>query len=383
MVPNKISDYPVSGQRFTVHYSLTGNEQEAMEKARTICIEQTVEFPEEHVPAGMIREHVFGRIESLEIQTSGKYRASISYAVETAGDELPQLLNVIFGNSSIKPGIRVEALDLPETLQTIFRGPRFGRQGLRDYLQIPKRPIICTALKPMGLSAEGLAELAYQFAKGGIDIIKDDHSLADQPFAGFEERVQRCAEAVRRANRETGLHAVYMPNITTSFSKTLSRARFAKQQGAGAWIVSPGLTGLDVMRELSQDPDTALPMFFHPALLGTFVTHPDHGFSHSFLFGQLPRLAGADAVIFPHYGGRFPFSPENCREIIQGTETDMGAIQPIFPSPGGGLRLDQVPELLDFYGSDVVLLIGGDLFSRGPNLVENCRYLRELVEKNL
>jgi ribulose-bisphosphate carboxylase large chain len=60
---------------------------------------------------------------------------------------------------------------------------------------------------------------------------------------------------------------------------------------------------------------------------------------------------------------------------------DMGTSKSIFPGPGGGLRLDQVPELLDFYGSDMVLLIGGDLFSRSPDLVANCRYLREKIEK--
>jgi ribulose-bisphosphate carboxylase large chain len=29
--------------------------------------------------------------------------------------------------------------------------------------------------------------------------------------------------------------------------------------------------------------------------------------------------------------------------------------------PAGGMTLDRVPEILDFYGADFMLLIGGDL----------------------
>ena len=111
---------------------------------------------------------------------------------------------MVFGNSSIKPGIRVEHLDLPESFLRSFKGPRFGRDGLRRLLKVPKRPLLSTAIKPMGLSCTELADLAYRFALGGMDMIKDDHGLTDQCCSPFEERVERCAEAVNRASRETG-----------------------------------------------------------------------------------------------------------------------------------------------------------------------------------
>ena len=55
-----------SGDRFSVTYRLFGTEKEARSKAEDICIEQTVEFPADEVPEGVIRDHVFGRIESFE-----------------------------------------------------------------------------------------------------------------------------------------------------------------------------------------------------------------------------------------------------------------------------------------------------------------------------
>jgi ribulose-bisphosphate carboxylase large chain len=69
---------------------------------------------------------------------------------------------------------------LSPTLLGQFLGPRFGAAGLREVLGVPRGPLLCTALKPMGSTVAALAEMAYAFAKGGIDIIKDDHGLANQ-----------------------------------------------------------------------------------------------------------------------------------------------------------------------------------------------------------
>jgi ribulose-bisphosphate carboxylase large chain len=50
-----------------------------------------------------------------------------------------------------------------------------------------------------------------------------------------------------------------------------------------------------------------------------------------------------------------------------------------FPSPGGGMTLDRVQEIVEFYGNDVALLIGGDLH-RGDNLAETAAGFRVAVE---
>lgn len=126
------SNFKLSGDRFSVVYRLTGNEKEAYAKAQDICLEQTVEFPGELVPDGMIRDEIVGRIESFEVCDTGSYKAVISYAAETASNEFTQLLNVVFGNISIKPGICVEQLRLSPSLLRNFKGPRFGREGLRN-----------------------------------------------------------------------------------------------------------------------------------------------------------------------------------------------------------------------------------------------------------
>lgn len=417
----------ISGERFLAIYRLTGSEKEAWAKAQDLCLEETVEFPEELIPPGMIREHVFGRIEEFtpypdltedgnqgsgsemsEVslpagvgraaaqpmgeagepksgsrqnqQTGQSYRVVISFAVETADQELTQLLNVLFGNISLKPGFCLEHLELPETLLKNFQGPRFGREGLRAWLGVPKRPLLFTALKPMGLSAEELANLAYKLALGGIDIIKDDHGLTNQVFAPYADRVALCAKAVEKANRETGQNCIYVANVTAPAAEVFGRAKLAKKAGARGLMAAPALIGWDTLRQLADDDQLALPIFSHPAFLGSFVTSRENGIGHAALFGQITRLAGADATIYPNFGGRFSFSPAECAQIALGTSVPMGHLKPIFPCPGGGMSLESVPAMLQSYGNEVIFLIGGGLFKAGPDIVQNCRYFRELAE---
>lgn len=391
----------LSGARLTVEYTIRGDSSEARKKAEDLCVEQTVEFPPELLSAGSCSEELLGRIEQYEPvppasaeqrgQAGGAseaapaaaehYRALISFPAETAAGELLQLLNVVFGNSSIKPGIRVTALSLPSQLTASFRGPRFGQSGLRTRLGVADRPLICTALKPMGLSAAELAEQAYAFASGGIDIIKDDHGLTDQSFAPFAERLERCTAAVARANRESGGRAVYAPNVTAPAPVLRERAVAAGQAGAGALLLSPFLVGLDSVRAIADDDAVDLPILVHPAFSGSFVTSPDSGIEHGVLYGTVMRLAGADATIFPNYGGRFSFSREECISIADACSAELGGLKPIFPAPGGGMTTDRRDDMLEVYGREFVLLIGGGLHRRGPDLADNARHFVSLIQR--
>ena len=371
----------LSDERFVVHYQvLAANASEARTRTQGICLEQTVELPEALLGQDDLREKIIGRVEKLDEIAPGQYQAAISYAIETTAFEFTQFLNVIFGNTAMQTGIRVLRLDMPDSLLKEFPGPRFGQAGLRWLVGVDSRPLLCTALKPMGLSAEDLATLAQQIALGGVDIIKEDHGLTDQPFARFSDRVARCAEAIRRANSQTEYHCLYVPNITAPADQFFERAYEAKRRGAGGVMIAPGLVGWDAIRLLATDDACALPIFSHPAWLGTFVIDSDHGLSHQVVFGQLPRLAGADATIFVNYGGRFPFSQQDCRSIVFGATSAFGSYPPIFPVPAGGMTLGHLPEMYNFYGSQVIFLIAGGLYAYGPDLTANARQFRRQVE---
>ncbi len=342
-------------EHIEVTYRMTADDRLAAKaRAEAIAVEQTVEFPEDLITDPGIREGVIGQPQFLTPAGPGAWEVVIQYGVETAGRCLPQLLNLVFGNVSLQPGIRVQRLELPDAVLGRFRGPRFGVEGFRFVYDAPSRPLLATAVKPMGLSPVELAELAYRFALGGVDLIKDDHGLADQSFAGFEGRVRACAAAVARANKETGGDSRFVANLVGPAETLRERARFAKRVGAGGLLIAPGLVGWDAMRALAEDAAVGLPILFHPALLGGFTVAPDAGISHEVLYGTLARLAGADVVIFPNHGGRFSFSTGDCSRITKGCAAPLGALRTAFPAPAGGMTLDRVAEMRAFYGEAVV-----------------------------
>ncbi len=92
------------------------------------------------------------------------------------------------------------------------------------------------------------------------------------------------------------------------------------------------------------------------------------------------RLAGADAVIFLGFGGRFDDSQEMSRQTVAGCAAPMGHLRPAFPMVGGGMTLERLPALLEFYGPETIFLVGGGLHTHGPDLVENCRAFRSAVD---
>ena len=223
-----------SSDRFVVVDIVAKDEADAREKILAICLEQTVELPESLVPEGTwIREHVVGKLESLTKGEGlgGSWRCEISYHADTAGGEMTQLVNVIFGNTSMKEGVMVADVRMPPGVLRDYPGPKFGVEGLRRLVGVPEGQVmLMTALKPMGSSTAELARMAYEFAKGGIDIIKDDHGLADQPYSRYDERIRACAKAVARANAETGRRCVYAPCVCAPAHLVISRAHAARRR---------------------------------------------------------------------------------------------------------------------------------------------------------
>lgn len=367
----------LSGERFSVVYNLFGSRGDADQLANAIIVEDTIEFPYELLPEGEIKDQVVGRIENFDQVNDNQFKVEISYAIEITAFTVAQLLNVVFGNISLMPNIQVSEIKFSPTLLSHFRGPRFGRSGIRELLGVPTRPLLCTALKPMGLTYKELAEMGYQVAKGGLDLIKDDHGISNQSFSRFKERIQYNLEGVEKANNETGKKSIYLPNITGKADELMENAHFAKKIGCRGLMVIPAHTGLDAVRMLADDDTLGLPIMTHPAFSGSFTVTPTAGFSPFAWFGQIARLTGSDMSIFINFGSRFANSKEDCLSVVAGTAAPMGNIKPIFPVAGGGLTMKNAPEMKQVYDNDMVYLMGGGLHKAGPDLIENCRNFLE------
>jgi ribulose-bisphosphate carboxylase large chain len=321
-----------------------------------------------------LREEVVGQVESVAPEPNGGWLATIAYSAAVTAGEPAQLMNVIFGNSSLHADIECVDVDVPESLRRALRGPRHGIEGLRKLVGVWDRPLTCTAVKPMGLSTDALAELAYTFACAGIDVIKDDHGLAAQSFNSFEERVPRCLEAVERAARETGRRALYVPNLIGTPEAIARDLRRVQELGVQAVMASPMLIGLPAFWELCQ-LRSGVPVLAHPAFAGAQRIAPEA------LFGRLFRLFGADAVIFVSFGSRFAASRETCRRLAANLRDSWPGVMPSLPVPAGGIEAENAAEVVSFYGRDSMLLVGGSLQAGPGSVAQRSRELVRSVER--
>jgi len=214
---------------------------------------------------------------------------------------------------------------------------------------------------------EDLARLAYAFARAGIDVIKDDHGIADQPAAPFDRRVPAVQAAVERANREkaglgdpalAGHRTVYAPHVNGAPARLERQLALVRDEGVGAVLACPMLIGAGAFAGLVRER-AGVPVMAHPAFAGGRI-------SPALLLGRLWRLFGADATIFPNWGGRFAFGRDECLAIADAAREPLGRHLPALPVPAGGMRVERCGEMLDAFGPATMLLIGGDLLAAGP-----------------
>lgn len=357
-----------------VTYLISSPEAEIRARADALAAEQSVEMPVSAIRDRHVRDHILARVESIEPVSRQRYKVLIRIAVETTGYEAGQLMNMLFGNASLQEDVELADAELPAVLMAAFPGPRWGIRGIRERVNVHGRALTATALKPQGMPSRDLAALCQTFALAGIDVIKDDHGLADQTYSPFAERVRSCQRAVDEANRATGRHACYAPSLSGSPKMLARQARIAREEGVRMVLVAPMLIGLPAFGELVQE-HLDMPVLAHPALSGAARIHPP------LLFGKLFRLLGADAVIYPNYGGRFSYSPALCAELAATARAPWGELPPALPVPAGGMSVERVPEMLEFYGTDTLLLIGGGLLTAGDALLERSRAFVQMVEK--
>jgi ribulose-bisphosphate carboxylase large chain len=264
----------------------------------------------------------------------------------------------------------------PPGYEKAFPGPRFGIDGIRTIAGVERRPLTSTALKPQGSTIEHLAQLAHTFALAGIDVIKDDHGIANQAYSPFEKRVPAVQKAIMEANRETGGHTLYAPTFSGGSIALSAQAKIAKECGVKMALIAPMLVGLPAFIECQVDLD--VPVMAHPAFAGGARMAP------AVILGKLFRLFGADATIFPNHGGRFSYSRETCMAITRAAREPWESVKPSLPVPAGGMTLERVPEMIESYGPDVMLLIGGGLLSAREKLLERSReYVAAVAGKSL
>jgi ribulose-bisphosphate carboxylase large chain len=276
---------------------------------------------------------------------------------------------------------------MPPDFLRLFDGPS---TDISDLWRVLGRPvvnggfIVGTIIKPkLGLRPQPFARAAYDFWLGG-DFIKNDEPQGNQVFARLKETITAVADAMRRAQDDTGQAKLFSANITADdYREMIARGEFiletfAENADHVAFLVDgyvAGPTAITTARRYF--PKQYL--HYHRAGHGA-VTSPQskRGYT-AFVLGKMARLQGASGI---HVGtmshGKMEGESDD-RAIAYMIERDSAdgpffhqewqGMRPTTPIISGGMNALRLPGFFANLGhSNLILTAGGGSYGHldGP-----------------
>lgn len=308
-----------------------------------------------------------------------------------------QLMSGIAGNIFGMKGVeKLRLLDaqLPRKYLKGYGGPNLSIKGIRRMMKVYKRPLTGAVPKPkVGFSALEHAKVGYETWMGGFDFVKDDENLTSQRFNRFGKRVEYLSRFRDKAERRTGDLKDAFINITAETEEMKRRADLLHDHGfryAMVDVVVAGFAAVQTIREYTRDLGMAI--HAHRAMHSAFTRDPSHGISMQFL-AKIMRLIGVNQIHSGTAVGKLVGSREEVlsiadilRERVTPSrdnlifEQDWGSIRSAFPVSSGGLHPGLVPDVLDIYGTDLVLLVSGGIHGHPDGTRAGAKAAMQAVE---
>jgi len=276
---------------------------------------------------------------------------------------------------------------VPDEMLQLYDGPATTISDLWRVLGRPVKDggfIVGTIIKPkLGLRPKPFADAAYEFWLGG-DFIKNDEPQGNQLFAPMKETIPLVADAMRRAQDETGQAKLFSANITADDPfEIIARGEyiletFAENANHVAFLID-GYVGGPAAITTARRRFPQQYLHYHRAGHGA-VTSPQakRGYT-AFVLGKMSRLQGASGI----HVGTMSFGKmegeagdTNIAHMIQRDSADgpyyhqewLG-MNPTTPIISGGMNALRIPGFLDNLGhSNLILTAGGGSYGHvdGP-----------------
>ncbi len=286
----------------------------------------------------------------------------------------------------------------PRAIQ-LFDGPA---KDISDLWRILGRPIkdggyiAGTIIKPkLGLRPEPFAEAAYQFWLGG-DFIKNDEPQGNQVFAPMKKVIPLVADAMKRAQDETGQPKLFSANITAdSHAEMIARGEFILETfGPDADKVAflvDGYVGGPGMVTTARRWFPNQYLHYHRAGHGA-VTSPQskRGYT-AFVLAKMARLQGASGIHVGTMGYGKMEGDADDRNIAYMIERDecQGPVyyqkwygmKPTTPIISGGMNALRLPGFFQNLGhANVINTAGGGSYGHVDGPAAGAISLRQAYE---
>jgi 2,3-diketo-5-methylthiopentyl-1-phosphate enolase len=279
--------------------------------------------------------------------------------------EIGALMTMAFGKVSMAGPIRWTGLQVSPVLAARLQGPALGLEGIRTMVGVPNpdRPLVMAILKPcLGLGPEQLAELMTTQAEAGTHLVKDDEILADASVDSALRRMEACQQAIAKATPPNRAQLLYAVNLNGPPHLILERAEQLLAAGARAFLFNYLVYGLPMLNSVRRQVNGRAAIIAHPALGGAFYGSPWHGLDPGLVFGTLPRLAGADAVLFPSPYGKVCLPKDDALKVQHALLSNGLGVKPSFAVPSAGIDASMVPAIRQDFGGQVIINAGTGIF---------------------
>ncbi len=288
---------------------------------------------------------------------------------------------------------------MPERAIQLFDGPS---KDISDLWRILGRPIkdggyiAGTIIKPkLGLRPEPFAEAAYQFWLGG-DFIKNDEPQGNQTFCPLKQVIPLVADAMKRAQDETGEAKLFSANITADdHDEMLARGEyiletFGPDADKVAFLVD-GYVGGPGMVTTARRWFPNQYLHYHRAGHGA-VTSPSakRGYT-AFVLAKMSRLQGASGIHVGTMGYGKMEGDKDDRVIAYMIERDecQGPVyyqkwygmKPTTPIISGGMNALRLPGFFENLGhGNVINTAGGGSYGHIDSPAAGAISLRQAYE---
>jgi ribulose-bisphosphate carboxylase large chain len=315
--------------------------------------------------------------------------ALFDFSIKSGKASVSAVLNLLVGNTQGMGEIadlKLHDFHLPEEFLKAFDGPQTTIANHWQHLGRDTTAggmIVGAILKPkLGLPPEALASAAYQFWLGG-DLVENDLPQGHQSFAPLPETLPRMAEALMRAQDESGAGKIFSMNITCDDPSEMDRRAelalkaFATTPESLAFHVDAYLAGPMALTHARR----TLPGFLsaHRAGHAAITSQRSNRGYSAFVLTKLNRLMGASGIHTGTMGfGRMegdeadrPIACMIAQNVAQGPyfEQNWHGMKRSAAIVSGGINALRLPSFLQNLGhSNFILAAGGGAFGHidGP-----------------
>lgn len=285
---------------------------------------------------------------------------------------------------------------VPPGFLRLFDGPATTIEDLWRVLGRPHQNggfIVGTIIKPkLGLRPHPFANACYDFWLGG-DFIKNDEPQGNQIFAPLKETIPLVADAMRRAQDETGEAKLFSANITADdHYEMVARGEFILETFGEfadhvAFLVDGYVAGAAAVTTARRRfPDQYL--HYHRAGHGA-VTSPQskRGYT-AFVHCKMARLQGASGIHTGTMGFGKMEGEASDRAAAYMLEQDSAdgpfyhqewyGMAPTTPIISGGMNALRIPGFFENLGhSNVVMTAGGGSYGHIDGAAAGARSMRQ------